>query len=200
MAAPCTVIVGYDTNFHEHLPELFPHNLTARSWFEGNEAFSQEAAMRNSSLQGAYFMIAARSLGVDCGPMSGFDKDKVNAEFFTDGQVKSNFLINLGYGDDQKLFAAQPAACPSSAPARCCDHDRQKSRAAGQSGESKKAPAKKSAKKPRQEGRTGMSDAAVKAKTGKTLGAMVRCARRSWRESHGAPRDHRLAFEGAEAA
>ena len=108
MAAPCTVIVAYDTKFYEHLPELFPHNLTARSWFEGKEAFAQEAAMRNSSLQGAYFIVAARSLGLDCGPMSGFDQAKVNAEFFPDGRIKSNFLINLGYGDDQKMFARSP--------------------------------------------------------------------------------------------
>jgi 3-hydroxypropanoate dehydrogenase len=108
MAAPCTVIVAYDTKFYELLPELFPHNQTARSWFEGNEALAQETAFRNSSLQGAYFIVAARSLGLDCGPMSGFDQAKVNAEFFPDGRIKSNFLVNLGYGDDQNMFARSP--------------------------------------------------------------------------------------------
>lgn len=104
LAAPVTVIVGYDTKFYEYLPELFPHNPAARSWFEGNEANTMETAFRNSSLQGAYFMVAARSLGVDCGPMSGFNADKLNAAFFPDGRIKANFLCNLAYGDDQKIF------------------------------------------------------------------------------------------------
>ena len=108
LAAPVTVIVGYDTKFYEHLPELFPHNPTARSWFEGNEPLIMEAALRNSSLQGAYFMIAARSLGVDCGPMSGFDAAKLNAAFFPDGRIRANFLCNLAYGDDQKIFPRSP--------------------------------------------------------------------------------------------
>ena len=108
MAAPVTAIVGYDTKFYELLPELFPHNPTARSWFEGNEAFAQEAAFRNSSLQGAYFMLACRAVGLDCGPMSGFDQAKVNAAFWPDGQIKSNFLCNIAYGDDQKVFERSP--------------------------------------------------------------------------------------------
>jgi 3-hydroxypropanoate dehydrogenase len=108
MAAPVTVIVGHDTKFYELLPELFPHDQTARSWFEGKEALIQETALRNSSLQGAYFMIAARSLGLDCGPMSGFDQAKCNAAFFPDGRIKSNFLCNLAYGDDQKIFPRNP--------------------------------------------------------------------------------------------
>jgi 3-hydroxypropanoate dehydrogenase len=108
MAAPCTVIVGYDTQFYEFLPELFPHNPTARSWFEGNEPLIKETALRNSSLQGAYLIIAARALGLDCGPMSGFDQAKVNAAFFPDGRVKANFLCNLAYGDDKKVFPRGP--------------------------------------------------------------------------------------------
>ncbi len=108
MAAPATVIVAYDTRFYEHLPELFPHNPDARSWFEGNEPHILETALRNSSLQGAYFMIAARSLGVDCGPMSGFDQAKLNAAFFPDGRYRANFMCNLAYGDDQKIFPRNP--------------------------------------------------------------------------------------------
>jgi 3-hydroxypropanoate dehydrogenase len=108
MAAPITAVVGYDTRFYELLPELFPHSPTARSWFEGNEALAEETAFRNSSLQGAYLMIAARSLGLDCGPMSGFDKAKVNALYWPDGRIKANFLCNIGYGDDAKLFTRSP--------------------------------------------------------------------------------------------
>ena len=108
LSAPVTVIVGYDSKFYEYLPELFPHAPTAKSWFEGNEPHIMETALRNSSLQGAYFMIAARSLGVDCGPMSGFDAAKLNAAFFPDGRIKANFLINLAYGDDQKIFPRSP--------------------------------------------------------------------------------------------
>lgn len=107
MAAPATVIVAMDTRFYEHLPQLFPH-ADARSWFEGNEALIQTTAFRNSSLQGAYLIMAARSLGLDCGPMSGFDNAKVDAEFFPDGRFKSNFLINLGYGEANKLHARSP--------------------------------------------------------------------------------------------
>ncbi|MBX7199613.1 MAG: malonic semialdehyde reductase [Rhodospirillaceae bacterium] len=108
MAAPVTVIIGYDTRFYELLPELFPHDQTARSWFEGKEAHIQETALRNGSLQGAYLMVAARALGLDYGPMSGFDQAKVNAAFFPDGRVKSNFLCNLAYGDDRKIFPRNP--------------------------------------------------------------------------------------------
>jgi 3-hydroxypropanoate dehydrogenase len=107
MAAPVTVIVGYDTEFYEKLPELFPH-ADARPWFVGNPELIQSTAFRNSSLQGAYLILAARGLGLDCGPMSGFDNEKVDAEFFPDGRVKSNFLVNLGYGDSSKLFPRGP--------------------------------------------------------------------------------------------
>lgn len=102
MTAPATAIIGYDLEFYEHLPELFPF-ADARSWFVGNDAMIQDTAYRNSSLQGAYFMLAARSLGLDCGPMSGFNNNGVDKEFFPGGKVKSNFLCNLGYGDDAKL-------------------------------------------------------------------------------------------------
>ncbi|MEJ0068377.1 MAG: nitroreductase family protein [Pseudomonadota bacterium] len=87
---------------------LFPHNLTARSWFEGNATLVETTAFRNSTLQGAYYIMAARALGFDCGAMSGFDNAKVDAEFFPDGTVKSNFLINIGHGDPSKLFDRSP--------------------------------------------------------------------------------------------
>ena len=102
MAAPVTVIVAEDLAFHEHLPHLFPH-ADARSWFAGNQQLIEETAFRNSSLQGAYLILAARALGLDCGPMSGFDQAKVDAEFFPDGRIKSNFLCSLGYGDPSTL-------------------------------------------------------------------------------------------------
>jgi 3-hydroxypropanoate dehydrogenase len=108
MAAPVTAIIGYDTRFYELLPELFPHDPSARSWFDGHAALIQETAFRNGTLQAAYLMIAARALGLDCGPMSGFDQAKVNAAFFPDGRVKANFLCNIGYGDDAKVFARSP--------------------------------------------------------------------------------------------
>ena len=107
MAAPVTVIIAYDTEFHEKLPKLFPPR-DMRSLFAGNAALIQETAFRNSSLQGAYFILAARAIGLDCGPMSGFDAAKVNAEFFPDGKWKTNFLCNLGYGDPSKLFPRSP--------------------------------------------------------------------------------------------
>ncbi len=107
MAAPVTAIIGYDTKFYDLLPELFPH-ADAKSWFAGDETLARETAVRNGSLQGAYLMIAARSLGLDCGPMSGFDQEKVNAEFWPDGQVKANFLCNLGYGDDKNVYERGP--------------------------------------------------------------------------------------------
>lgn len=106
-AAPVTVIVAWDTEFYEKLPQLFPH-ADMRSFFVGKQPLIDETAFRNSSLQGAYFMLAARSVGLDCGPMSGFDKAKVNAEFFPDGKWKVNFLCNLGYGDRSKLFPRNP--------------------------------------------------------------------------------------------
>ncbi|MDX2221465.1 MAG: malonic semialdehyde reductase [Rhodospirillaceae bacterium] len=113
MAAPVTAIIGYDLRFYEHMPELFPHDQTASGWFKGIE---QETAFRNGSLQAAYLMIAARSLGLDCGPMSGFDQAKVNAAFWPDGRIKANFLCNLGIGDGAKVFPRSPrlpfeAAC-----------------------------------------------------------------------------------------
>ena len=107
MAAPCCVIIAHDTAFHEHLPKLFPHT-DAKSWFEGNDALIAETAFRNGTLQGAYFMIAARALGLDCGPMSGFDKDGVDKEFLDGTTYKSNFLCNIGYGTDEDLFPRSP--------------------------------------------------------------------------------------------
>ncbi len=105
--APVTVIVAWDTEFYDKLPELFPH-ADMRSYFVGNKALIDETAFRNSSLQGGYFILAARALGLDCGPMSGFDQAKVNAEFFPEGKWKANFLCNLGYGDGSKLFPRNP--------------------------------------------------------------------------------------------
>ncbi len=106
-AAPVTVLIAWDTEFHEQLPKLMPY-ADFRSYFHGNDALIHETAFRNSSLQGAYFIIAARALGLDVGAMSGFDADKVNAEFFPDGKWKVNFIVNLGYGDHEKLFPRQP--------------------------------------------------------------------------------------------
>ncbi|MBC3916351.1 malonic semialdehyde reductase [Undibacterium sp. CY18W] len=105
--APVTAIIGMDMEFFEKLPQLFPH-ADARSWFAGNQAAIDATAFRNSSLQGAYFMLAARAVGLDCGPMSGFDADKLNAAFFADSSVKVNFICNLGYGDAQQLFPRSP--------------------------------------------------------------------------------------------
>lgn len=107
MAAPVTAIFAQDMKFYEHLPVLFPH-ADARAWFVGNEPLIAETAMRNSSLQAAYFMIAARGHGLDCGPMSGFDPEKVNREFFRETSFRANFLCNLGYGDKTKLFPRSP--------------------------------------------------------------------------------------------
>jgi 3-hydroxypropanoate dehydrogenase len=105
--APVTVIIAYDIEFHEKLPHLFPAR-DMRSVFAGNAALLQETAFRNGTLQGGYFILAARALGLDCGPMSGFDQQKVNAEFFPDGKWKANFLCNVGYGDPSKLFPRNP--------------------------------------------------------------------------------------------
>jgi 3-hydroxypropanoate dehydrogenase len=102
-----TVIVGMDMAFYEHLPKLFPH-ADARSWFVGNDKAIADTAFRNSTLQGGYLILAARALGLDTGPMSGFDAAKVDEAFFAGTTVKSNFLINLGYGDPAKLFARSP--------------------------------------------------------------------------------------------
>ena len=107
MAAPVTVIIAWDTEFHEKLPKLFPH-ADMRSYFVGNQPLIDETAFRNSSLRAAYFILAARALGLDCGPMSGFDASKVNAEFFSDGKWRVNLICNVGYGDTQKLFPRNP--------------------------------------------------------------------------------------------
>ncbi len=105
--APVNAIIAYDLEFYEKLPFLFPH-ADARSWFVGNPAFAEEAAFRNSSLQGAYLILAARSLGLDCGPMSGFNAEGVNKEFFPDGKVKANFICNIGHGDPTKVHPRLP--------------------------------------------------------------------------------------------
>lgn len=105
--APVTVIVATDTQFYEHMPVVW-HKPGAREMFEGNAALAEGTATRNGTLGGAYFMIAARAVGLDCGPMSGVDLAKVNAEFFADGRYRANFLINLGFGDDTKLFDRNP--------------------------------------------------------------------------------------------
>ena len=107
MTAPVTAILGYDTQFYDWLPRLFPH-ADARSWFLDKPEFAEATAFRNSSLQGAYFIIAARALGLDCGPMSGFDNEAVDREFFPGGRVKSNFLCALGHGDSAGLFERLP--------------------------------------------------------------------------------------------
>src|ERR1700730_10602184 len=103
MAAPVTVIIALDTEFHQNLPRLFPQ-FDMRSYFVGNHALINETAFRNSSLQAAYFILAARALGLDCGPMSGFDADKLNAAFFTDGKWKVNLLCNLRSGEGSKPY------------------------------------------------------------------------------------------------
>jgi 3-hydroxypropanoate dehydrogenase len=105
--APVTAIIGMDMEFYNHLPDLFPH-ADAKSWFVGNDAMIQATAFRNSSLQGAYFMLAARALGLDIGAMSGFSNDGVDAAFFAGTKVKSNFICTLGYGDDSTIFERSP--------------------------------------------------------------------------------------------
>ena len=105
--APVTAILAQDMEFYEKLPKLFPH-ADARSWFVGNQPLIDATAFRNGTLQGAYFMIAARSLGLDCGPMSGFDNAKLDAAFFQGTSWKSNFVCNLGYGDSGKLYPRSP--------------------------------------------------------------------------------------------
>ncbi|TBR36317.1 MULTISPECIES: malonic semialdehyde reductase [Dyella] len=108
LAAPVTAIIGMDHAFHDQLPKLFPHT-DARSWFAGNQPLIETTAFRNATLQGAYVIIAARALGLDCGPMSGFDNAGVDATFFAGTQIKSNFLINIGYGDASRdLFPRSP--------------------------------------------------------------------------------------------
>lgn len=108
MAAPVTAIIANDHAFHEKLPQLFPH-ADAKSWFEGNQPLIDTTAFRNATLQGAYVILAARALGLDCGPMSGYDQAGVDAAFFAGTTVKSNFLINIGYGDASRdLFPRSP--------------------------------------------------------------------------------------------
>lgn len=106
-AAPVTVIVATDTRFYEHMPQVW-HGAGAQQMFASDLPLAQATAVRNGTLGAAYFMIAARAVGLDCGPMSGVDLTKVNAEFFADGRFQTNFLINLGYGDDDKLFDRNP--------------------------------------------------------------------------------------------
>ena len=108
LRAPMCAIVAYDLEFYERLGRLFPHDRTARSWFAGKDEHIRVTALRNGSLQGAYFIIAARSLGFDCGPMSGFDNDGVDAAFLAGSGWRSNFLCNLGHGDASKLFPRNP--------------------------------------------------------------------------------------------
>ena len=117
LSAPVTAIIGFDTQFHEQLPKLFPHNPGVRDWFAGQPDLIESTALRNSSMQGGYFILAARALGLDCGPMSGFDHQLVDQEFFAPVsdeaafagmRISSNFLCNLGYGDPAKLFARSP--------------------------------------------------------------------------------------------
>jgi len=106
--APVTAIIGYDVKFYERLPELFPHAPDAKTWFNWSDEWAEMNAFRNGSLQGAYFMIAARALGLDCGPMSGFDMNAVNELYFKGTDVKANFICNIGYGDPAGLFDRSP--------------------------------------------------------------------------------------------
>jgi len=107
MAAPVTAIIGSDQKFYDRLPELFPHT-DARAWFAGNDPLIESTAFRNSTLQGAYFLMAARALGLDCGPMSGFDNEAVDAAFFPGTSIKSNFLCSIGYGSGEDIFPRSP--------------------------------------------------------------------------------------------
>ena len=107
MTAPASAIIGYDMEFYERLPKLFPHT-DAKAWFVGDEELIFSTAFRNSTLQGAYFMMAARALGLDCGPISGFDNAMVDAAFFTNSAIKSNFICSVGYGNDENLHPRSP--------------------------------------------------------------------------------------------
>lgn len=107
-SAPVVAIIGYDLDFPTRLPVLFPHNPAVAKLFEDKPDFTRETAFRNSAMQGAYLILAARALGLDCGPMSGFDAAKVEQAFFPEGRVKVNFLCGLGYGDPAKLFGRSP--------------------------------------------------------------------------------------------
>ena len=110
MAAPVTAIIAHDLRFYEHLPKIFPHNQNAINFFKGEDKLAHVAitAFRNGSLQGAYFILAARAVGLDCGPMSGFDNGKVDALFFAGTRIKSNFLCSVGYGTEENLFPRLP--------------------------------------------------------------------------------------------
>jgi 3-hydroxypropanoate dehydrogenase len=108
LAAPVTAVFAYDLKFYDQLPKVFPHNPDARSWFAGDAAHAETTAFRNATLQAAYFMLAARAKGLDCGPMSGFDAAAINTALFPDGQWKANFLCGLGYGTDENLFPRSP--------------------------------------------------------------------------------------------
>ncbi|WP_341704707.1 malonic semialdehyde reductase [Ferrovibrio sp.] len=108
MTAPVTAILAYDLKFYDLMPKLLPHNPDARGWFADDPQAAEVAAFRNGSLQGAYFILAARAVGLDCGPMSGFDNAKVDNEFFHNSSVKSNFLCNLGFGDPARLHPRSP--------------------------------------------------------------------------------------------
>ena len=106
--APVTVILAHDTRFHEHMPELWPHMPDAGRMFEDNSELAETTAFRNGTLQGAYLILAARALGLDAGPMSGFDNARLDSAFFPDGRFKSNFLMNIGFGDDRGLYSRGP--------------------------------------------------------------------------------------------
>ena len=108
MTAPVTAIIAFDIDFHTHLPKLFPHDLDAQNWFNYSQEVAYTNAFRNSSIQGGYFIIAARMLGLDCGPMSGFDQNGLDKEFFPNSSIKSNFLCNIGYGDPTNIFKRSP--------------------------------------------------------------------------------------------
>ena len=110
MTAPATAIIGHDLDFARHVPKLFPHNPGAKDWFK-DSVFAERTAFRNASLQGGYFIVAARALGLDCGPMSGFDNEGVDREFFAGTATRSNFLCNLGYGDPAGLHERGPRLC-----------------------------------------------------------------------------------------
>ena len=108
MTAPVTAIIAFDIDFHKHLPKLFPHDLDAQNWFNYSQEVAYTNAFRNSSIQGGYFIIAARMLGLDCGPMSGFDQNGLDKEFFPNSSIKANFLCNIGYGDPTNIFKRSP--------------------------------------------------------------------------------------------
>ncbi len=108
MAAPVCALFGNDMNFYEHMPRLFPHNPAFKDMFAGNKPLAEATAQRNATLQAAYMIVAARALGLDCGPMSGFDAAKLEAAFWSGTSIKSNFICNIGYGDPHSLYARSP--------------------------------------------------------------------------------------------